>query len=229
VLHSSILRRVAPGSVAFVLVASAAAHARAEGATISGASGASGAAAPSDPAPRILAGVGLGLVGGLAGFALGFEATEVLTRGGVGGGDCGDACGVDRLGWAVLGGVLVGTAGASLGTYAGSEWVGGDGSLGWTLVGGFVGSAAALGIALVETRAEAPGDVVVVTLIATPIFGAVLGYELSGRHGEQGVLGNTASSESAGSELAGSQAGGSATLGLIPIAGGAQIGVRGAF
>lgn len=210
----STLSRLIHTVCALILVSSGATSARAEDPAASAA-----AASQSDRAPRVLAGAGLGLVGGVAGFALGFGSTEYLTRGGVGDDDCGESCGLERLGWVVLGGIAGATAGVALGTYAGSEWVGGDGSLGWTCVGGLVGSVAALGLALVEKRADAPGALIAVTLVAPPLAGAALGYELS----------SDAERSGAADAPALDHRGVSATLGVVPIPGGAELGLSGAF
>jgi hypothetical protein len=177
------------------------------------------AAANGDRAPRILAGAGLGLAGGIAGFALGFWSTDILTSGGTGD-DCGDSCGIDRLGWDVIGGVIGATAGLSLGTYAGSEWVGGDGSLGWTFVGGGLGSVAALGLAVAEARGDAPGALIAVTLIAPPLVGAALGYELSS---------GKPNARSRGAAAALDRHGVSARLGVVPLVRGAELGASGTF
>lgn len=157
---------------------------------------------------RVLAGAGLGLVGGAVGAALGFVAASELALA-RDDDDCIDACGVGTLGWAVLGGGLVGTAGMALGAYAGAEWVGGDGSLGWTALGAFSGFVLGAGGAL-AVGSGAPGELIGLTLVLSPLVGAVLGYELSSASGSD-------PSE------------GSASLGLSPAPGGASFAFRRTF
>jgi hypothetical protein len=170
---------------------------------------ATGAARP-DPTGRVLAGASLGLVGGVAGFVVGFYGTAGLATV-AGDDDCSDSCGVEALGWAVLGGTAVALVGLSVGTYAGSQWVGGDGSLGWTALGGLGGAAIALGAGLLEVRTDSPAPLIVGTLIVVPLVGATLGYELSAADAETAASGAVAS------------------VGIAPVAGGACLGVSGRF
>jgi hypothetical protein len=158
---------------------------------------------------RVLAEAGLGLVGGALGLGLGFVAAGELAQSGADGG-CIDACGVETLGWALVGGGALGIAGMSLGAYAAAEWLDGDGSLGWTMLGTVSGAALGAAIALVEVRSEAPGGLIGVTLVVPPLVGAVLGYELS-------------------SPNASRAAGSSASLDILSVPGGGILGFSGTF
>jgi hypothetical protein len=160
-------------------------------------------------ATRALAGAAVGLVGGVAGFALGFYGTAALPFD-IGRDDCVDACGVERLGWALVGGSVVGAVGLSFGSYAGAEWVGGDGSLAYTVLGGLGGSALALAAAIFETRNDTSAPLVAGTVVLLPLAGAVLGYELSSDHRA-------------------ASAGASVAIGVAPAPGGAGVGVSGRF
>jgi hypothetical protein len=158
---------------------------------------------------HILAEAGLGLVGGVAGFALGFVAASELAPAGSDG-DCSDACGVGTLGWALVGGGVLGTVGASLGAYAAGEWMGGDGSLGWTALGSLSGAAMGAAAVILEARNDAPEALMAVTFLVPPLVGAVLGYELSSPSASDRIVR-------------------SASLDLLPARGGAAVGLRGTF
>jgi hypothetical protein len=166
---------------------------------------------PSSSAPvgRVLAGAGLGLLGGFAGFALGFYTAAPLAAAAADNEACGDVCGLDSLGWGLVGGATLAVAGVSLGTYAGSEWAGGDGSLGWTVLGGVGGSALAVALGVLEVRTHDPGPLLAGTLVVLPILGTALGYELSAVGRSQGQ--------------------GSATLAVAAAPGGAELAVSGRF
>lgn len=162
-----------------------------------------------DGSGRILAEAGLGLVGAAMGSGLGFVAAAQLAQDS-GDGDCSDACGVGTLGWALIGGGVLGIAGASLGAYAAGEWMGGDGSLGWTGLGALSGAAVGGAVGLVEARNDQSGALIGVTLLVPTLVGAVLGYELSSASGSDRVAG-------------------SASLDILLAGGGATVGVRGIF
>ncbi len=160
-----------------------------------------------DRTGRVLAEAGLGLVGGAMGVGVGYLAAGELVDADQG---CIDACGVGRLGWAVVGGSVLGIVGTSLGAYAAAEWMGGDGSLGWTMFGSLSGAAVGVATAIVEVRDDAPGALIGVTLLVPPLVGAVLGYELS----------STSRSDRVAR---------AASLDILPARGGATFGFRGTF
>jgi hypothetical protein len=162
-----------------------------------------------DRGGRILAEAGVGLVGGVVGFGLGFVAAGELALPGDGDDDCIDACGIATLGWALLGGGVFGVVGTSLGTYAGAEWVGGNGSLAWTGVGTLAGAAVGATAALLAQQNDESGALIGAAFVLPTLVGGVLGYELS---------------SSSADPLARS-----AALDLLPTPGGARIGVVGRF
>jgi hypothetical protein len=126
------------------------------------------------------------------------------------GGDCSDACGVGTLGWALIGGGLVGAVGTSLGAYAAGKWMGGEGSLGWAVLGGLSGAAVGGAAVLVLAHNDAPEALMGITFLVPPLVGTVLGYELSSPRASDGAVR-------------------SASLDVLPARGGAAIGLRGTF
>jgi hypothetical protein len=109
-------------------------------------------------------GGGIGLIGGVA-----FGAAA-----------CGDR-GLECLG-AGFAGAFVGTAvGVGIGTWVGGNIADGNGGLGYTYLGelGGVLSLAILAGFASELEIEPPPVVTILTVIALPVGGAVLGYELS--------------------------------------------------
>lgn len=118
-------------------------------------------------------------------------------------GGCIDACGVETLGWALVGGGVLGIVGTSVGAYSGAEWVGGDGLLGWTVLGTVSGAAVGTATALVAERNRAPGAVIGVTLVVPTLVGAVLGYELSSSSGSHPVAASASLDIAAGGATVG--------------------------
>jgi hypothetical protein len=130
-----------------------------------------------DPTSRVLAGGGLGLLGGAAGFGIGFYGMiQLFTSGHA---DCITDCGDVLSGLGLLGGTVLGAVALPLGAYAGSEWVGGDGSLGWTVLGGLGGSALGALAVIASVSTDAPAPWIAASAALPPLAGAVLGYELS--------------------------------------------------
>ncbi len=118
---------------------------------------------PPSRALRIVAEAGFGALGGVGLLA----ATAVLLSGDGGGG----------WGVALIAASAIPT-GLALGVYGGGALVGGNGGLGWTVLGELTGILLSLGVAigLAESGHEIPAAVVG---ILPPIIGAILGYELS--------------------------------------------------
>ncbi|MBL8783919.1 MAG: hypothetical protein JNJ59_03370 [Deltaproteobacteria bacterium] len=135
------------------------------------------AAGPSDVEDgrpgRIGAEVGLGLLGGTAGF---------FTGGLLGYGICGLGGGGDRewgcLAPALLGAHLGAFAGISMGVYGGGELAGGDGALGWTFLGSTAGLVTA-GTILWAAEVD-PGSLTWWLVgVGLPLAGGIVGYELT--------------------------------------------------
>lgn len=122
---------------------------------------------------RIGAEVGLGLLGGTAGFfSGGLLGYGLCGLGGGGGREWG--C----LAPALLGAHLGAFVGISMGVYGGGELAGGDGGLGWTFLGSTAGLVSA-GTILWAAEVE-PGSVAWWLLgVGLPLVGGIVGYELT--------------------------------------------------
>lgn len=136
-------------------------------------SGAHAAFDPQEDRPlRITSATGFGILGGAAGALAGVVAGGLLCEAADGGGEWGCLSG------ALYGGLTGEFLGIWLGTYAGAELVGGNGGIGWTLVGTTSGALLAVGVMGV---AQVDLGDTAWWLLATvlPLAGSVIGYELS--------------------------------------------------
>jgi hypothetical protein len=109
-------------------------------------------------------GAGVGFIGGLA-----FGAAA-----------CGEG-GLGCIGAAMFGGAVGATGGLGLGTWVGGNIADGNGGIGYTYLGelgGLLALTIVVGVAS-ELDIEPPPVVTVLGVLALPIGGAILGYELS--------------------------------------------------
>jgi len=122
---------------------------------------------------RITSATGFGILGGAAGGFTGALAGGLLCEAA-----SSDGGGFGCIGGALIGGLTGEFIGIWLGSYAGAELVGGNGGLGWTLVG--TTSGALLAAAVLSVGQVDLGDIGWWLLAtALPLAGSVIGYELS--------------------------------------------------
>jgi hypothetical protein len=123
-------------------------------------------------------GAGLGAVGEITGFFFGFNTDQLL------GGD-----GSKGVVWGAALGSLMAVAPS---VWLGGAIMGGDGSFGWTFLGGAAGTGvAAIILAIKQTTATT------VLAAAMPVLGSIAGYELSS-NGHRPSTSTTSSSSSSG-------------------------------
>jgi len=127
-----------------------------------------------DRALRITSETGFGILGGAAGAFTGAIAGGLL---------CSALSDDAKQSFGCLGGALIGGLtgeflGIWLGSFAGGEIAGGNGGLGWTLVGTSSGAVVAgLLLGMAEIDVGALGWWLIAT--ALPLAGSIVGYELS--------------------------------------------------
>lgn len=122
---------------------------------------------------RIAVELGGGVVGGAAGaFTLGLVSAGVCAL--VGEGDRSFGCLVP----AVAGGYVGGALGVPLGVWGAGNLMEGDGGLGWTTLGSLSGTAVAA-TTLIVSDIEQGSPLWWTLIIALPVTGAIVGYELS--------------------------------------------------
>ncbi|MBU8896166.1 GlsB/YeaQ/YmgE family stress response membrane protein [Corallococcus sp. H22C18031201] len=132
--------------------------------------------APRDPVPRIAVDMVGGAAGGVVGV-LGLGLAGYLAAAPTVGCNS-DECSI----LAVMAGIAGGCIGVPLGTYLGGQLMGGQGRLWPTAVGSLVGWGGALLGQVTLNNGEGggtPSTVMAAALLALPVIGATVGYELS--------------------------------------------------